>query len=852
MTFGQQAGRLGPGRGDQVEHREVRRRQIGQLDDVHVLNCDMVLWADLDQTLRPFERKTLHRVDQRGRAGVATRLGQTVDRHQRGVHAVGVEQVRRLAIAGLDLLHQPVVDGVVRRCVVVEDAAGLALHLVRHRPEDRCHRLVVEVGRTHAHAVQHAQFLGRLEHRHEPAASPGHDPRIRAAVGDLLHVGREVTGVQRRKDVVGHERPAELGAGVTGRSRAAVAEAVVRRDLDERVVLRGQVLAQVDEVLVVLTADPEGVIVEVHAGDVVGRRRRRDQHHVVLLGDLLQAGRAAGTDRSDQHIDLILLDQLTRQGCRLVGAALVVAHQHLDLAITKRSGVGVCVKAVGQVFHAQQEGTLRHGAIDRQPARQVGDETDLDRLFAGQAAQIWHSHGCGARGVFHSRVTEAANRQIAAAVGHTLGQQAGRLGPGRGDQVEHREVRRRQIGQLDDVHVLNCDMVLWADLDQTLRPFERKTLHRVDQRGRAGVATRLGQTVDRHQRGVHAVGVEQVRRLAIAGLDLLHQPVVDGVVRRCVVVEDAAGLALHLVRHRPEDRCHRLVVEVGRTHAHAVQHAQFLGRLEHRHEPAASPGHDPRIRAAVGDLLHVGREVTGVQRRKDVVGHERPAELGAGVTGRSRAAVAEAVVRRDLDERVVLRGQVLAQVDEVLVVLTADPEGVIVEVHAGDVVGRRRRRDQHHVVLLGDLLQAGRAAGTDRSDQHIDLILLDQLTRQGCRLVGAALVVAHQHLHFAVAELVRPGVVAHLFAGCTGGVLHAQQERTLRHGAVDRQPARQVGDEADLDRCVTGECTHGLGRGFSSRRFGRRGRFGSRRLGNRGRFRRGGRRRFGSGSRLGR
>ncbi len=149
------------------------------------------------------------------------------------------------------------------------------------------HGEVVKEGSAKAHRAQDAQFLGCLEHGHKAATGPGDDPGIGPGVEDLFHVGGKVGGVEGRKDVVGDELATEEGAGIAEGLGAAIAEGVVRRDLDEGFVLVGQVLAEVDRVLVVLAAGAEGVVVEVDAGDVVGRCRGDDEHHVVLQGDLL-------------------------------------------------------------------------------------------------------------------------------------------------------------------------------------------------------------------------------------------------------------------------------------------------------------------------------------------------------------------------------------------------------------------------------------------------------------------------------------------------------------------------------------------------------------------------------------
>ncbi len=212
------------------------------------------------------------------------------------------------------------------------------------------------------------KLLGGLEHGHKAAAGPGDDPGFGAGVVDGLQVGGELGGVQGGEDVIADELAAEEGAGIAGRSGAAVAKAVIGGDLDEGVVLGGEVLTQVDEVLVVLPAGAEGVLVEVDAGDVVGGGGGDDEGHLALGGDLLQGGGAAGADGADQEVDRIDIDELAGQGGGGLGAALVVADQDLDLAVIEHVGVVPGGRGAGGVFHTEHKPALGHRRR-RSPAR---------------------------------------------------------------------------------------------------------------------------------------------------------------------------------------------------------------------------------------------------------------------------------------------------------------------------------------------------------------------------------------------------------------------------------------------------------------------------------------------------
>ena len=226
----------------------------------------------------------------------------------------------------------------------------------------------------------------------EATTRPCDDEGVGACIAGgqhTIHVGGEVGGIGRGKDVIRHEFAPKQGASIAESGRAPLPKGVVGGDLDERAVFGGHVLAHVDGILVVVAAGAEGVLVKAHARDVVGGRRGNNQDDFVLGGQLLQRGGCARANSPNQDGHAFHFDEFAGDsGCGL-GVALVVAEVDVNFApIHGVGGVGFGGGAdtARGIFHAEREAAHDVGAINGQRACLVGNQTNFDGFLAGEAS----------------------------------------------------------------------------------------------------------------------------------------------------------------------------------------------------------------------------------------------------------------------------------------------------------------------------------------------------------------------------------------------------------------------------------------------------------------------------------
>ena len=102
--------------------------------------------------------------------------------------------------------------------------------------------------------------------------------------------------------------------------------------------------------------------------------------------------------------------------------------------------------------------------------------------------------------------TQGTVRQVTAAV--FLWQQAGRFGAGGGDVLEEFSIRVVHIEQFHDIHILDSNVILGADIDGSFGPFEAHTFPNSNQGIGAGIPIGCFQTFDKHQGSVETICIE--------------------------------------------------------------------------------------------------------------------------------------------------------------------------------------------------------------------------------------------------------------------------------------------------------------------------------------------------------
>jgi hypothetical protein len=124
---------------------------------------------------------------------------------------------------------------------------------------------------------------------------------------------------------------------------------------------------------------------------------------------------------------------------------------------------------------------------------------------------------------------------------HLLRQQARRFGAGRGDVLKELGIRIIYVEELHHVHILDGDMILGTDVHRTLRPFKLHPFHGRDQRSRARIPFGCLDRLDQQHCGIESIRIEEIGVDTVAGFILGDQPVVDGVVRGCVMVQGGSA-----------------------------------------------------------------------------------------------------------------------------------------------------------------------------------------------------------------------------------------------------------------------------------------------------------------------
>ena len=184
------------------------------------------------------------------------------------------------------------------------------------------------------------------------------------------------------------------------------------------------------------------------------------------------------------------------------------------------------------------------------------------------------------------------------------------------------------------------------------------------------------------------------------------------------------------------------------------------------------------------------REVLRVERRAHLAQH-LAAVLQHDGLGVALERLAERVVGGDEEPRVA------ARLDDRAAGAVGQHPRVVGPVHgvgrarlAGQVRRRRARREERLALVLGDLVDGERDAGIRHVDDHVDLVDVVPLARDGRADVRLVLVVGRDDLDL---------VAALLDAGVLDG--HLRRGDRARAGEVGVE-ARHVGQHADLDHVV--------------------------------------------------
>jgi len=256
------------------------------------------------------------------------------------------------------------------------------------------HGKVIDEGSAKFHGIGHALIGSSLNQGDEARASPGDDVSISAGVGNLFHVGGEVSGSGRCEDIISHKFGTQQGTGIAEGFGGAVSKSMINSQLDEGLVILGQGDTFVHGVLIVVAAGAEGVLVEVDTGDVIGSSGCDDQGHLGGLGNALEHSGGAGGSGTDEEVDLLDIDQLIGNGSGRLRIAGVIANVDNDLTIinlecvflssSEVEHIASSSRGAGRVFHPEHEGTNYPGAVALEDAGQVGDQTDFDRFGTGQ------------------------------------------------------------------------------------------------------------------------------------------------------------------------------------------------------------------------------------------------------------------------------------------------------------------------------------------------------------------------------------------------------------------------------------------------------------------------------------
>ena len=306
--------------------------------------------------------------------------------------------------------------------------------------------------------------------------------------------------------------------------------------------------------------------------------------------------------------------------------------------------------------------------------------------------------------------------------------------------------------------------------------------HQIDERKRARelAAGLLDRRVD-PLRG-RVIGLRIIRgHLAELRAVLLH----EGLVLRgvdCGAVHECRDVADDLIAHMGQDE---LVIAGAAADDRLLVAgpAQLLGELQrHRADHQREDG----VGVAL-DLRDIGPEILGADRRPELL-DDLAAAILEGLLEAAERLVAERVVGGDGDDFLV--ALIAGPLAERMGGLRRHEGGTH---HVGElflfalpeVVGGRDRADVEHLVFRGDGRQRIASRGQHAADQHVHLVLQDELVGLGDRGVRLALRVLDDELNVHAAELVAVLLEIHLEA-----MLHVHTE--LREDAGLRR------HEADL------------------------------------------------------
>ncbi len=292
-----------------------------------------------------------------------------LDRPRRRVLLLGVlgEAVRVVPVGG----RVPPVEGVVG---IAPDADGIVL---AHGLGGLGRARLAHADEVVLDGVEVAEGLGLLGEGDEVAAPERGEHRLRL-LGHLRVDERRVVRLAELRPLLVDDRHARLdllqvldeglghvlAIGVVGADRGDLGQRPLGHDLRGAAPFHGGVRGDAEDVGVEL----------VGGGELVRLRDGRDEDDLVLLGDDRDRGALRRGERAHEEVDVLLQDQLAGDAHRLVGIALGVAREQLDLA-AEHAALGV------QLVHVHLGALERGLAEERARSGEDHGEADLDRLL---------------------------------------------------------------------------------------------------------------------------------------------------------------------------------------------------------------------------------------------------------------------------------------------------------------------------------------------------------------------------------------------------------------------------------------------------------------------------------------
>ena len=163
-------------------------------------------------------------------------------------------------------------------------------------------------------------------------------------------------------------------------------------------VLRQRHVDHAGEIVLGRAEHAEGVLVAL-VEDALGRAVALDHRDAVLLGDRADLEGGAGAVGAEQEVDLVLLDQLLREGRALLRVALVVVVLRLDLVVLAPDhdpAVGVVDLLPELVAVAGQAALLHQAAGERD--RRAEEDAAVERAAEARARRARRrDRGAGGR-----------------------------------------------------------------------------------------------------------------------------------------------------------------------------------------------------------------------------------------------------------------------------------------------------------------------------------------------------------------------------------------------------------------------------------------------------------------------